>query len=114
MFSKPAVAGITFFLLEQKEPKIQECRIASGRHSSHYTRVATVIVLIFLMLIVTAFIFYFPFNNFLVDLDKAACKTCAQERGAEQTPGGDRLFLISLVLFDQAKRTKARAECPLT
>jgi len=32
LLSKPAVAGITFFCLDTKEPKGQECRIASGRH----------------------------------------------------------------------------------
>jgi len=33
-FSKPAVAGIMFFCLDTKEPKDQECRITSGRHST--------------------------------------------------------------------------------
>ncbi|WP_419800783.1 hypothetical protein [Mucilaginibacter sp.] len=38
--------GFTFFLLEQKEPKIQECRIASGRHSGQRTWVVTLKVAI--------------------------------------------------------------------
>ncbi len=39
--SKPAVAWLMFFLLDQKEPKNQECRIASGRHSALRAWVAT-------------------------------------------------------------------------
>ena len=33
--------AVSFFLLEQKEPKIQECRIASGRHSGQRAWVVT-------------------------------------------------------------------------
>ncbi len=44
---------------------------------------------------------------------RAACKVCAQAREAEQTPGGNPFVLDFLVLFDQAKRTKVRAESPL-
>ncbi|RYE20177.1 MAG: hypothetical protein EOP42_27860 [Sphingobacteriaceae bacterium] len=35
------ISFCTFFLLEQKEPKIQESRIASGRHSTLRACVAT-------------------------------------------------------------------------
>jgi len=55
--SKPAVAGIMFFCLETKEPKIQECRIASGRHSAQRAWVDTFKVLIFLMFI----LYYYNF-----------------------------------------------------
>ncbi|WP_419800708.1 hypothetical protein [Mucilaginibacter sp.] len=37
---------LSFFCLETKEPKIQECRIASGRHSGQRAWVATLKVLI--------------------------------------------------------------------
>ncbi len=53
--SKPAVAGITFFSLDGKEPKDQECRIASGRHSALRAWVVTVQVFTILTLFWLAF-----------------------------------------------------------
>jgi hypothetical protein len=40
--------GFTFFLLDQKEPKNQECRIASGRHSTLRACVATLVMATFM------------------------------------------------------------------
>jgi len=39
----------TFFFLDEKEPKNQECRITSGRHSTLRSRVVTFLVFIFLV-----------------------------------------------------------------
>ena len=55
MFCNGSPPCFTFFLLEQKEPKIQECRIASGRHSAHRAWAAIFLSLIFLVLIFAAF-----------------------------------------------------------
>ncbi len=46
-FSKPAVAGITFFCLETKEPKVQAIRIASGQHLSQCAWAVTLQVAFF-------------------------------------------------------------------
>jgi cation transport regulator ChaC len=94
-------------LLEQKEPKIQECRIASGRHSTLRTWVAT-----FKSLILRCYN-QFNLKAFFQTLCRAVCKVATQERGAERKPGGDSSVLDFLVLFDQAKRTKRRAERPI-
>jgi len=63
LFSKPAVAGIMFFCLETKEPKIQECRIASGRHSALRAWMETFLIITFLVAILKlAFARYAPYH----------------------------------------------------
>jgi hypothetical protein len=72
-------------LLEQKEPKIQECRIASGRHSALRAWVATLIMMT-LQFIKLKLFFYAP-------LCRDLCKVCVEVRGAERKPGGDSSVL---------------------
>ena len=101
-----------FFLLEQKEPKIQESRIPQPGGLQASTRLDG----------------YRPdddlpnFNFYINDLNfkknayalcTAVCKVATQERWAERKSGGDSSVLDFLVLFDQAKRTKRRAESPI-
>jgi len=71
--SKPAVAGITFFCLDTKEPKDQECRIASGRHSSLRAWVVTVLVVIVLLAVLFNFTICHPGCNRNIFFNKQFC-----------------------------------------
>ena len=101
------------FVLKQKEPKVQECRIASGRHSALRAWVATLKVVILQTALYDGFLFICPmlllppiFQLLKYRVCRAAGQVTTQVRLPGKTPGGDWVCLDFLFLFHQGKRKR--------
>ncbi|RYE16811.1 MAG: hypothetical protein EOP42_33315, partial [Sphingobacteriaceae bacterium] len=100
-----SLSFFTFFLLEQKEPKIQECRIASGRHSVQRACVATFMVMTFIMLIFLTHNFLQLKNYKVVIIQSRLQGSHSGAQRPDKTPGGIGFVLnFWFFLFKQKER----------